>query len=209
MRSELALPVSGPSLRTRGGLFAIRNLLEMVPAVDELARSTAVRDLVACSLGPSAIPVRAILFDKTPGANWLVPWHQDLTIAVRRRANVAAYGPWSIKGGVPHVQPPVAILEAMLALRIHLDPCDETNGALRVLPGTHRLGRLAPESISAAVVSIPAITCNAAAGDAVLMRPLLVHASSACDRPAHRRVIHIEFAACDLSAPLEWRASRM
>jgi len=207
--ADLAAPVPGPSLRTRGGLFAIRNLLEAVPAVDRLARSKAVRNLVAPILGTQAIPVQAMLFDKTPSANWLVPWHQDLTIAVRRRADVEGYGPWSVKGGVPHVQPPAAILEAMVAVRIHLDPCGEANGALRVLPGTHRLGRLSDEQISALAESVQPITCEAAAGGAVLMRPLLVHASSASDHPAHRRVIHIEFAACTLASPLEWRNSRV
>src|SRR4051812_45319436 len=34
--------------------------------------------------------------------------------------------------------------------------------------------------------------------------PLLLHASSAALVPTHRRVIHIEFAADDLPAPLQW-----
>jgi ectoine hydroxylase-related dioxygenase (phytanoyl-CoA dioxygenase family) len=207
--AELAAPIPGPSLRTRGGLFAIRNLLEAVPAVNRLARSKAVRDVVMPILGPRAIPVQAMLFDKTPSANWLVPWHQDLTIAVRQRMDVDGFGPWSVKGGVPHVQPPAAILEAMLAVRIHLDPCSDANGALRVLPGTHRLGRLPDEQITAFAESVRPVICAAAAGDAVLMRPLLLHASSASDRPEHRRVIHIEFAAGPLPPPLEWRTRRV
>ena len=145
---ELTHPSPSPSLRTRGGVFAIRNLLEVVPAASALARSQSARALVDPILGASEIPVRAILSDKTPAANWLVPWHQDLTIAVCRRADVAGYGPWSVKSGVPDVHPPADVLDAMLAVRIHLDPCNETNGALRVLPGTHRCGRLAPEAIA-------------------------------------------------------------
>ncbi len=204
---ELARPSSGSSLHTRGGVFAIRNLLEVVPAASALARFASVRALVDPILGPFAIPVRAILFDKTPAANWLVPWHQDLTIAVCRRSDVAGYGPWSVKSGVPHVQPPAQVLDAMLAVRIHLDPCNETNGALRVLPGTHRCGRLAPDAIAGFAASTPPVTLAVDAGDAVLMRPLLVHASSAAGRPAHRRVVHIEFAAHLLPEPLAWRST--
>jgi hypothetical protein len=85
-----------------------------------------------------AFAVPATLFDKTADANWLVPWHQDLTICVKKKVDVPGYGPWTIKAGVPHVQPPVAILDRRLAVRIHLDNCSERNGALRVLPGTHR-----------------------------------------------------------------------
>jgi hypothetical protein len=104
---------------TRSG--GIRNLLDRCPKVDEFAESPAVRGLVEPILGRAAFAARAILFDKTPETNWKVPWHQDLTIAVQDKVEVTGYGPWSTKDGVAHVQPPVAILEAMLAVRIHLD----------------------------------------------------------------------------------------
>src|SRR5205807_4301579 len=91
--------------------------------------------------------VRAIYFDKSPEANWLVSWHQDLTLALRARAEVPGFGPWSTKDGIPHVQPPVELLQQMLSVRLHLDDADESNGALRVLPGSHRCERLAPARI--------------------------------------------------------------
>jgi ectoine hydroxylase-related dioxygenase (phytanoyl-CoA dioxygenase family) len=37
---------------------------------------------------------------------------------------------------------PLKVLEQVLAVRLHLDDCDERNGALRVVPGSHLLGRL-------------------------------------------------------------------
>jgi ectoine hydroxylase-related dioxygenase (phytanoyl-CoA dioxygenase family) len=132
-------------IRTRGGVYAIRNLLDVVPAVAELATSDKLIRLVQSALGSHVFPVRGILFDKTPDANWLVPWHQDLTISVKQRLDIAGYGPWTIKAGVHHVQPPVEILDGMLSVRVHLDDCYERNGPLRVLPSTHRSGRLAAE----------------------------------------------------------------
>src|SRR4051812_41588152 len=59
------------------GLYAMRNLMEEVPAVRALANSPAIRNLIEPILGKSAFPVRSLLFDKTPEANWKVAWHQD------------------------------------------------------------------------------------------------------------------------------------
>jgi len=129
-------------VRTRGGVYAIRNLLHLSPIIHAFAYSAKVRSLAEEILHDRATPVRATLFDKTAGANWLVPWHQDLTVCVQSRLDVPGYGPWTRKAGVWHVQPPVSVLERMLSIRVHLDDCGESNGALRVLPGTHRLGRL-------------------------------------------------------------------
>ena len=117
------------------------------PLVAKLARSLTLVDLVRPHVGGEPFPVRAIFFNKSPDANWLVAWHQDVTIAVRERKEVPGFGPWTVKDGIPHVQPPIDVLERMLAVRLHFDDTDETNGALRVLPGSHRLGRLSPEQI--------------------------------------------------------------
>lgn len=154
-------------------------------------------------LGPHAIAVRGILFDKTPDANWKVPWHQDLTIAVTAKLQVPGFGPWSKKAGVLHVQPPAFVLENMLAVRIHLDDCGEANGAVRVIPGSHLQGRLTTEHV-VRMSATPGVSCVVAAGGVVLMRPLMLHAPSACQSPRHRRVVHLEFAGCALPGGLAW-----
>src|SRR5690348_11234551 len=59
----------GPGVRRRGGVFAVRNLLNISSEVAELAASDEIRRLVEAVLGPGAIPVRGILFDKTADAN--------------------------------------------------------------------------------------------------------------------------------------------
>jgi len=91
----------------------------------------------------------------------------------------------------------------MLAVRLHLDDCDESNAPLRVIPGSHLLGRLSADRI-AQISKQPEITCAVKAGGVMLMRPLLLHASSASRSPGHRRVIHIEFASRPLPAGLQW-----
>jgi len=197
------------SVRRRGGVFAVRNLLDVSPAVRELAHSPRVLEMVYSILGNAAFPVRGILFDKTSGANWKVPWHQDVTIAVADRQEVEGFGPWSMKAGVLHVQPPASVLEKMLSVRIHLDPCSEANGALKVVPGSHQLGRLPEQEAGRLGTAGPATNCAAEAGDALLMRPLLLHASSAAAAPTHRRVIHLDFAAVQLPGGLRWASEEV
>jgi len=184
----------------RGGR---RNLLA-VPAMRELADSTSLRMLVDSILGPEAFPVRGILFDKQEGANWKVPWHQDVTIAVKERVDCAGYGPWSVKEGVQHVQPPAAVLERMLTIRLHLDNCPASNGALRVIAGSHRLGRLDQNNIYPHVNSVLERVCEVRSGGALLMSPLTIHASSVAEKPQHRRVIHFDYANGNLDGGLDW-----
>jgi len=181
---------------------AQRNLLD-IPIVRELAVSEPVKQLVTACLGKECFAVRGILFNKTPGSNWKVAWHQDKTIAVRARRDVAAFGPWSVKAGVPSVQPPAAVMAKMLAIRLHLDESHENNGPLRVIPGSHKVGCLSMEEV-AFWRERPSVICTVPRGGAILMRPLLVHASASCSTPVPRRVIHLEFASENLPGGLEW-----
>jgi len=181
-----------------------RQLLS-IPAIARLARSERLLNIVAQHLLGKPRLVRAIYFDKNPAVNWLVPWHQDLTIAVKEKHEVPGYGPWSVKESIPHVQPPIEVLESMVTLRIHLDDTDETNGALRVLPGTHRWGRLDSAEIAAARKDVTEFLCKATQGDAYLMRPLLLHASSRSTSDRHRRVLHFEYAGRELPEGLAWQ----
>jgi ectoine hydroxylase-related dioxygenase (phytanoyl-CoA dioxygenase family) len=190
---------------TRGdAVFGARNTLA-VPEIARIAREPAIMAIVDACTGANTRPVRGIFFDKTPGANWPVAWHQDLTLAVAVRHEVEGWTHWSIKSGVPHVQPPVEMLERMITLRIHLDDNDAENGPLRVLPGSHRLGRVSGDRIAGLRVKISEHVCLGAAGSVLAMKPLILHASSAAKSPRHRRTIHIEYVPEDfLPAPLQW-----
>jgi ectoine hydroxylase-related dioxygenase (phytanoyl-CoA dioxygenase family) len=96
------------------------------------------------------------------------------------------------------------VLENMLTVRLHLDDADETNGALRVLPGTHKHGRLDAHQIEYWKQHDTAVTCTVKSGGAVVMRPLLLHSSTTAATPRHRRVLHFEYAAVDLPRGLKW-----
>jgi ectoine hydroxylase-related dioxygenase (phytanoyl-CoA dioxygenase family) len=175
-----------------------------VAAIRRLATSSAVRSLIERVLGSNCLAVRGILFNKGDGANWKAAWHQDCVIAVAQRKGVPGWGPWSIKGGVHHVRPSSELMSRMLAVRLHLDDCGIDNGPLRVVPGSHRRGFLSGTQIQ----DWPkdhAITCTARRGDAILMRPLLLHGSSVAKTPSGRRVLHLEFATDELPAGISWR----
>ena len=162
--------------------------------------------LQALGLLPNnAVAVQCTLFRKTPECNWKVPYHQDLSIPVTGRVAHAALSGWSIKEDGWYVQPPVELLDRLLAARLHLDPCGDDDGALRVVPETHRLGRINPERIAAMDKRRDEVVCSAEPGDLLLMRPLLLHASSKAERPNGRRVLHFLFAPPDPGCGLQWR----
>jgi ectoine hydroxylase-related dioxygenase (phytanoyl-CoA dioxygenase family) len=172
-----------------------------------IAGSAVVRSLVEPWLGPGAIAIRATLFDKTPVTNWLVAWHQDRVVPVRQRHEVPGYRAWSAKDGAVFVEPPVAVLQQMVAVRLDLDGSDGARGGLRLVPGSHRDGVLTPAAIAAKVAAGPVLTPVVPAGGALVLRPLLLHASSRAHGTDHRRIVHLEFAAGPLPPPLQFADS--
>ncbi|MBI3527940.1 MAG: phytanoyl-CoA dioxygenase family protein [Betaproteobacteria bacterium] len=118
-----------------------RNLLGL-PLCRTLVKRVRARLENAGVLPISSVAVQCTLFDKTPQRNWSVASHQDLSIPVRARVHHPALGGWSEKEGEQFVQTPPELLEKMLAVRIHIDDCGLENGPLRLVPGSHRHGRM-------------------------------------------------------------------
>ena len=161
--------------------------------------------LVAASiLGRDARPVRATLFDKSPERNWSLGWHQDRTIAVRARIDTPGFTDWTIKAGIAHVVPPFAILERMLTLRIHIDPAGPDNAPLLVMPGSHRLGRIAEPDIAVIAERLGTATCRAERGDLWAYATPILHASARAAKPRRRRVLQLLYSAETLPNGLEW-----
>jgi Phytanoyl-CoA dioxygenase (PhyH) len=182
----------GPISSQAGTLYAARNVLRLWPAAARIWRSGPLPELLAHVLGPRFGLVRGLYFDKPPGQTWALPWHKDLTIAVRdNRLPSASFERPTRKAGVPHVEAPEEVLCSMLTIRLHLDEATEENGPLRVIPGSHHTGK------ELTLGATPPITVLTGQGAALLMRPLLAHSSgrSLPDTGLHRRVLHLEFAA--------------
>jgi len=179
------------SERSRAG---VRHLMRN-EAVARLARNRRLMDLATAALGSPAMPYRATLFDKSPRANWLVVWHQDTALPLRHRREAPGWGPWSTKAGVLYAHAPATALRQVVALRVHLDDSTSRNGPLRVIPGSHERGVLSDAAIQGLVAGQPAHECTVPQGGVLMMRPLLVHASSKSVVPAPRRVLHLEYAS--------------
>lgn len=184
----------------------IRNAQGKLPTINKIIRSDNVQHLVKTHLGEKAQLVRAIVFDKSKDNNWLVPWHQDKTVAVSQKMSLEGWGPWTTKEGVHHTQVPEAVLNSMLTIRLHLDKADVSNGCLKVIPKSHCSGVLTQKAITAVAANVERwVYCVAQKGDALIMRPHLLHASSKSAQPGkRRRILHLEFSSFELPCGVCW-----
>jgi ectoine hydroxylase-related dioxygenase (phytanoyl-CoA dioxygenase family) len=193
---------SKATFRKTNDLFAIRQFLKEVPEAIPLIFTEKLNAIISDLFGNNYFIVKSIYFDKPVDSNWFVSYHQDLTISVDKKVELDGYGPWTIKQNQYAVQPPLEILQNNFTIRIHLDNTDENNGALRVIPGAHLKGIYRPETIDWSK-SKEAI-CPVSRGGIMIMRPLLLHASSRTTNDKKRRVIHIEFSNQELPLQLQW-----
>jgi hypothetical protein len=185
-----------------GRIYAARNILQLCPKVSDVWRRPPLPEILREILGPHFGLVRVLYFDKPPEQSWSLPWHKDMTIAVRNnRLPSSQFEHPTTKSGVPHVEASQGILEAMLFARIHLDDVTEENGPMQVIPGSHLTGKGSSmdESKSRPIF--------AKRGDVLLIRPLIEHNSlpSQAGTGQHRRILHLEFAASpELPDGFEW-----
>ncbi len=197
---------SRPTFRKTNDLIAIRQFLKEVPESADQVFTHKLTNLIAGLFGEEYFVVKSIYFDKPENSNWFVSYHQDLTISVDKKIDLDGFGPWTTKQHQFAVQPPLHILKDNFTIRIHLDHTGESNGALKVVPGSHLKGIYRPETIDWTVENEK--TCSVKKGGVMFMKPLLLHASGRTTNNNKRRVLHIEFSRCSLPGNLEW-AERM
>lgn len=194
------IPISGSQQSFHG----IRNAEKKFECIVELIHSEKILAKARSILGNEPQLVRAMFFDKNPEKNWLVSWHQDKTVSVNKKKHIDGWGPWSLKDNTHHVQPSEYVLNNMITFRIHLDDANVDNGCLKVIPHSHSRGVLTQKEVDDIVKEAKFVECVAQAGDMLIMRPLILHASSKAISPSHRRVIHIEFSGYNLPGDLCW-----
>lgn len=182
--------------------YALRGALLKSPAVQAVADRLS--GFATSLLGGTAFPTKATFFDKTPEANWVVPWHQDLTITVNTKAETPGCSHWRQHDNIWHVQPPESVLDNTVALRLHLDACPAQNGPLRLIPGSHRHGILSQTERDRIVSESQEVLAITNRGDVLALSPLILHASNKSTTPGHRRVLHVEFSHLPLPEPLQW-----
>jgi ectoine hydroxylase-related dioxygenase (phytanoyl-CoA dioxygenase family) len=196
------IDTSGPAFRKTNDLFAIRRFVKEVPAISSLIFNNRLRDIICRLFGKNYFLVKSIYFDKPEQSNWFVAYHQDLTISVDQKKTCAGFEQWTVKNDQFAVQPPVDLLENIFTIRIHLDDTDENNGALKIVPGSHRKGIYRPETIDWSKEK--EVVCKVPRGGIMIMQPLLLHASNRTVNNNKRRVIHLEFSDRQLPGSLQW-----
>ena len=188
-----------------GRVYASRNLLGDVARVAALAGSEAAPRAGRVRSSARA-PSRSggLLFDKTPEANWTVPWHQDLTIAVKARQRCAGVRP--LDGQGRRAARPAAASRCWSGCS-RSGSTSTTAATRRAAPRPARLARggpaRRPDETRRWLERVPAVACPVPSGGVLVMRPLILHASSPADAPGHRRVIHLEYAAEPLPGGVE------
>jgi ectoine hydroxylase-related dioxygenase (phytanoyl-CoA dioxygenase family) len=193
--------LQGAAKHRSGIVYGARHLLATVAELGPELSACGVDALASTFLGRDAFPIDAAYFDKQSAANWTVPIHQDRVFpvapdVVRKHRTM---------NGIAVSEPSAAALAGLLAVRIHFDPTDGETGALFVLPGSHRGGLLTPEQIRAIPLS-SFEPCPADVGDAIVMRPLLLHRSPPSKGAGRRRVLHVVYATEQPDSDLRWRA---
>jgi len=190
------------TFRKSDDLFAIRQFLKEVPETIDLIFNDKLKHIVKGVFGENYFLVKSIYFDKPETSNWFVSYHQDLTISVNQKVEIAGFGPYTNKHNQFAVQPPLDILESNFTIRIHLDDTNEENGALKVIANSHSKGIYRPETINWSIEK--EMSCNVERGGVMIMKPLLLHSSSRTSNNKKRRVIHLEFSNKILPKELKW-----
>lgn len=184
--------------------FGVREFLIKYPDFKEKIFSKNLMKIIRTLCLKCHKSIKSIYFNKPPSTNWIVNWHQDLTINLINKKEVENYKNWRIKEERTVVQPDQKLLESIFTIRIHLDDCKIDNGALRIIKGSHHNGII---KISDWMVNKPGteIVCEVNRGGILLMKPLTLHASRRTENEKNRRVIHIEFTKEELPNGLKWK----
>lgn len=193
---------SKETFRKSADLFAIRQFLKEIPQAQEIIFNKKLQTIIQEFFGQHYFVVKSIYFDKPENSNWFVAYHQDLTISVDKKVKLDDFGPWTIKQNQFAVQPPLAILENIFTVRIHLDDTDEQNGALKVVAGSHGKNIYRPETIDWQIET--ETICPVKKGGLMIMKPLLLHGSNRTTNNKKRRVVHIEFSNQELPTEIQW-----
>ncbi len=182
-----------------------RGLLQ-VPGMVDLGHALRRHPRLAPLLTGAPQGVQCILFDKSTASNWAVAAHQDVCIPVASPVESPGWRTPTIKEGVWHQQPPDAVLSGLVIVRVQVDPTPNADGALEVIPESHRQGRSTAERIAQSAMEGPWQSCGLDAGDALVMRPLLLHRSSRLTVAGRRRVLHFVFGPARLPDGACWPA---
>lgn len=186
------------------GQFGVREFLFKNPEIVNIILNRRLLEAIKQIAPNCRKSIKSIYFDKPPNSNWIVNWHQDLTINLQNKIEVAKYKNWRQNDQRTIVQPNRALLENIFTIRIHLDDCTKENGALRLIEKSHLNGTINIKEWMETKNGTESI-CEVRKGGILIMKPLTLHSSRRTENKKNRRVIHIEFTDHELPDGLNWK----
>lgn len=193
---------SSKNFRKDKELFAVRSVLHEIPKLKKLIFNKKLTEIIEKIGDKTYFVVKSIYFDKPATSNWVVPYHQDLTINLSEKIITDSFSNWTSKHNQVSAQPPISILENIFTIRIHLDDTTQENGAVKIIPRSHLKGII--QLTNNEIDKNEEFICEVSKGSIMLMKPLTLHASTRTTNNKRRRVIHIEFSNQKLPNNLQW-----
>lgn len=184
--------------------FGIREFLLNQPILHEIIFNEKLIQVIKSISSSCNKIIKSVYFDKPPSANWIVNWHQELTINLVERKEINGYKNWRVTKNRVIVRSPREFLEKIFTIRIHLDDCMEENGALRIIEGSHKEGVIEIKDWMKDKKGTEKV-CEVKAGGIIIMKPLILHSSRRTENMKNRRVIHVEFTDEELPNVLSWK----
>lgn len=155
------------------------------------------------AIDPRLFLIRSVFTERVVPGDWDSFWHQDMFINATEKVDDKAFTGWEKKTDGYVAVAPEHYLHNAVTVRIHLDDAEESNGAMKVIPGSHQR-KLLDEEMALLTRNSAAVICDMKACGIQIMKPLLVHATSRGISPKARRVIHLEFNMRDLPEGTDW-----
>lgn len=185
--------------------FGVREFLIDKPKIRQLIFNERLMEVIQSLTNNSCKLIKSIYFDKPPNANWIVNWHQDLTVNLtEKRGGIKGFKNWRVTDNRVVVQPPTWFLESIFTIRVHLDGCTKENGALRVIEKSHKRGVIEVKDWVRHGREEEKV-CDVERGGVLIMKPLILHSSRRSENKKNRRVIHMEFTDQYLPEGLSWK----
>ena len=142
-------------------------------------------------------------YHQIPTANWFTTLHQNITIPVKEKISMEGFSGWSKKEGITSAMAPVNLLRQCFSMYIYLFGSDETNGALQILPGSHKK-ILNIQERNQIIENINPQIANVQAGDIYILKPLVLQAFGKVSQIQHVHLLQLNFCLEDLPGGLEW-----
>lgn len=190
---KLPCRISEPALEKLGTLNPFEGSGRRLSDMTALAKALPLELINTLSdLGFDPTPLRSVGFHKSLENNWSLPWHQDRVMAVTERLEDPKLKNWTLKSGVWHCEPTPETLKKLAFVHIAFDDVTAESGGLELVEGTHRLGAVKQDNMSAVVARHSVKRPILRRGEALLLSALTLHRSGKNQTGFSRRSLRID-----------------